>query len=759
LEKAIEIKRRAQRCILNGDLNGALAEYEKLVASGDPDPYYSVLLADLLYKKGEAGQAQRRYHEAVEGYEKQGLYKNAIAVCKKMSRLSFNAAEVLRRLAALHALDGLPTEASLYYLQHAEMLIKQDDLEVARTSLKQAYEVSPDNIKALERLGELEVLAGDTAAAELAWTEAADRYDAIGQRPEAKRWRNRAEQIRIKGGRPAALRPGGGQAPPPGGTASADDEAPDTNAALGLPELELGSTSKPAEVAEPEVEAAPGPPPLPAHLATRAPAAPTPATPAAARPPSAPPPAAAPPSYTYADEPAGLDRPISATNTPGASSPLEAEDDVIELPREHERETPGAAPSRLGLAGLDPSIFERHNPSAAAPDPRANGMPDDESAAEGSGLGIERLGDGEPQPGLDFGGPTRGSEPAHPPATDAAELDPGLAEVSQLLKDAQNKFTSGNRTAATVSLVRAAQAYDNLGRFDSAAAIYRSLGHSTDSSLQLMMLWLKNCQRRNDRREAARVACDLGDRSINEGDLSGAREWFERAQSYDPENEMAPRRLKHLDTMKPSGVARRPAAPPAAAPPAPAPPAPPRPAARPPAPAPAPLPPRAPEPAAPPDGYLHIRTDRDDPVIIDLGTLISEFQREAGNQLAADPQGHYDLGMSYREMGLLEQAIESFRVAAEDPAFLLRAKELIGRCLLDLGHFDEAANELQAALRAPDLRPSVAHDLRYQLGLALEAAGRSAEALAEFERVYAAQANYPDVAMKIRILRKTVGAT
>ena len=36
--------------------------------------------------------------------------------------------------------------------------------------------------------------------------------------------------------------------------------------------------------------------------------------------------------------------------------------------------------------------------------------------------------------------------------------------------------------------------------------------------------------------------------------------------------------------------------------------------------------------------------------------------------------------------------------------------------------------------------------------------GRSAEALSEFERVYAAQANYPDVAMKIRMLRKTAGA-
>ena len=54
LEKAIEIKRRAQRCIQNGDLDGALAEYEKLVAIEDSDPYNLVLLADLLFKKGDS---------------------------------------------------------------------------------------------------------------------------------------------------------------------------------------------------------------------------------------------------------------------------------------------------------------------------------------------------------------------------------------------------------------------------------------------------------------------------------------------------------------------------------------------------------------------------------------------------------------------------------------------------------------------------------------------------------------------------------
>ena len=47
-------------------------------------------------------------------------------------------------------------------------------------------------------------------------------------------------------------------------------------------------------------------------------------------------------------------------------------------------------------------------------------------------------------------------------------------------------------------------------------------------------------------------------------------------------------------------------------------------------------------------------------------------------------------------------------------------------------------------------------DMRYQLGLAHEAAGRLEQALAEFERVYSMHASYPDVAVKIRVLRKTL---
>jgi len=334
---------------------------------------------------------------------------------------------------------------------------------------------------------------------------------------------------------------------------------------------------------------------------------------------------------------------------------------------------------------------------------------------------IQRFGDSsQAPPGL--------PKPAATEAGGEPQEDAGLAQVSLILAEAQAHFHAGDRDAATMALIRAAQTYDGMGRYESAVAIYRSLGQSPDVSLQLMMLWLKNCQRRDDRGEAARVACDLGDRALNDGDVPSAREWFQRARSYDEHNELAARRLKAMEAAA-NGV---------------------------------------PGPQAEfahtnvstevEPGHLGVRTDHDEPVAVDLGILIEEFQRAVEPELASDPQGHYDLGMSYREMGLTEQAIKSLRIAAAAPAFRLRAGELAGRCLLDLGRFDEAADVLRETLGAPDLLASAAVDLRYQLALALEAAGQGAEALAEFERVYAAQANYPDVALKIRLLRKAEAA-
>lgn len=712
MEKAIEIKRRAQRCILSGDLDGALNEYEKLVASGDSDPYHFVLLADLLFKKGDQEHASRRYMEAVEGYEKSGLLKNAIAVCKKMSRLSFAPAAVLERLAQLHALDGLSTEASLYYMQHGDILQSQDSLERAGHSFQKAFQINKENVKALERLAETFHLGGEPDKASAALLDAAGQYDRQGLLAEAKRCRARAEFVN-----PGSVAPE--EAPP-----IEPVDTPPVLAADTLPPPIARPAQLPVEPGEVTEEAAAFPrlQNLPAESADLAEPEP------------------------LSIHSSSLERQYAAA---GAEEVAEIEE-ILEPTADLEGPTLGGAhdagqdlPSysaaAYGAIDLDHAMEESEplgEPQAAAP----SILP---SAANGSmGLDIQRGHTSPAAPGLGFDAPAASPQEEAPAVSQSTDEETSLADVSGLLATAQEKFKSGDREGASLALLSAANTYDRAGRYDSAASIYRSLSQTSTGSLQLMMLWLKNCQRRADHHEAAHVACELGDRALNEGDLPGAQEWFERARAFDESNETAQRRLQRMAAVQSSGTPVAVATEPPVA----------RPASH----------GNGSQPAARTSLLgstpmpVDVQLDQSIPENVDLGVLIAEFQRSVSVELAGDAQSHYDLGMSYREMGLMEEAVESFRVAGRDPAFRVRSNEMLGRCLLDLGRFEEASLALRAAISEPGLAADASLSLRYQLGLALEAAGDSRAALREFEAVYTAAANYADVAVRMRGLRKSM---
>src|SRR6185503_9459645 len=172
----------------------------------------------------------------------------------------------------------------------------------------------------------------------------------------------------------------------------------------------------------------------------------------------------------------------------------------------------------------------------------------------------------------------------------------GLGRVEQLLAQAQELFRAGHREAAGLALADAAREYDAISQHDSAATIYRSLSKGAHAGAEIMMAWLRNCEMRNDRVEAAQVACELGDRALNDGDLDGAKRWFERAAAFDSNNAQAVRRLQR---MTPQPV--EPEAPPAAA-----------------------AAPAAPE-GTPEVGRVEVAVGRGEAVTFDLGSLVSEF--------------------------------------------------------------------------------------------------------------------------------------
>src|SRR5262249_16525920 len=110
----------------------------------------------------------------------------------------------------------------------------------------------------------------------------------------------------------------------------------------------------------------------------------------------------------------------------------------------------------------------------------------------------------------------------------------GVNAVENLLQRAQDEFRGGNRDAASEALVQAAQAYEALGRLDSGARIFRSLGRGVQAPAAVMELWLANCEKRGDQLEGSQVACELGDLALNEGQDARALGWFEHAAALDP---------------------------------------------------------------------------------------------------------------------------------------------------------------------------------------------------------------------------------
>jgi tetratricopeptide (TPR) repeat protein len=145
-----------------------------------------------------------------------------------------------------------------------------------------------------------------------------------------------------------------------------------------------------------------------------------------------------------------------------------------------------------------------------------------------------------------------------------------------------------------------------------------------------------------------------------------------------------------------------------------------------------------------------------------LGDLFEEFRNELGEAAKdeVDLETHYNLGIAYREMGLLEEAISEFqRVAKEHnqgSAFRygMQCCTLLGLAFMEKGQPAIAAMWYERALQSPKLDAESILALRYDLGVAQELAGETAAAFKSFSEVYAMNIDYRDVAERVALLGK-----
>jgi tetratricopeptide (TPR) repeat protein len=146
-----------------------------------------------------------------------------------------------------------------------------------------------------------------------------------------------------------------------------------------------------------------------------------------------------------------------------------------------------------------------------------------------------------------------------------------------------------------------------------------------------------------------------------------------------------------------------------------------------------------------------------------LDDIFDDFKKGVEQQsIKEDVDTHYNLGVAYKEMGLLDDAISEFVMTPDDEPKYVQSRYMLGLCYMEQGDYENAIIEMKNALHYADEFGVSAEEhmgMCYDLGLAYQGTGDINSALAEFQRVYASDARYRDVSQKILSLQKGGGVS
>jgi tetratricopeptide (TPR) repeat protein len=137
-----------------------------------------------------------------------------------------------------------------------------------------------------------------------------------------------------------------------------------------------------------------------------------------------------------------------------------------------------------------------------------------------------------------------------------------------------------------------------------------------------------------------------------------------------------------------------------------------------------------------------------------LEDVFQAFKRQVEDEVGSeDYRTHYDLGIAYKEMGLLADALREFEVAAASPELFREACSMLALCQRERGEIDEAVRWYERALEAPGASTEELQGLRYDLADTLLLQGEDQAALDLFQNILDSDPGYRDVRSRVSDLR------
>jgi tetratricopeptide (TPR) repeat protein len=704
----------------------AIKEAEE-AGEGSQDPALYNRVGDLELKAGDTVSGLRAYEQAAELYAEQGFFNNAIALCQKILRVNPGRTDTYLRLAQLNARKNFVGEAKKNLLEYIERQSAVGQLDIAFNAVKifaDQFSANPDirlmlvellrtTSRFKEAKEQLEKLAGELEA----------RGDSSG----AQRTREQLHALDDEERAAPASRAGdlifldtGIPFVPPGTQDSVS----------GPPAEDL--TFEPTSLGEVTAEE-----PLP------------PGT----------------PGWDAALEPVeGLDlgstEPAAPNDLPaldfsprGAELPeLDIQDGTFDLVSSGLDDDAGIwVEGASGSALDDPGRLESVEGLDAAPF-------DDVGSLDVSPLPVQDKAD---MMYLQLEDAVAESDPS-------LGVDPGVA----LLQRAREIFNSGDPAGGRLAFEEALRHFEGEERWNEALQVAADLVRLAPDDIAGYQKQVEIAYRTGDRSALIAAYLELAEALVRLDAVDHSVHVYRHILQHDPENEAALAALELLAPVVDAGpapVEPAPELPPARVAPTP------EPVAEKPV---APPPPPAPVPAAAPVesfidlgalimddeqprdtrmrvGQKHAIEDEDQA----FHEALAEFKRGIDQNIdAEDFQAHYDLGIAFKEMGLIDEAIAQFQKALRSPEGRLKTSEQLGIAFFEKSQFAIAEAVLHRAIDSLPGADDQKIGLLYWLGRAFEAQQRGREALPLYERALAVDIRFLDLGERVKRLASGVGS-
>lgn len=150
-----KVRAAAERSVQQGKFQNAVSEYEKILKHDPKDLGVLNTVGDLYARLGQIEQAIACFKRVGDSYAAEGFVPKAIAMYKKLTKISPSALDCVQKLAELYTQQGLYSDARGQFLVAAEGFLRDNKHSEAVKILHRVLELDPDNTTVQTKLADI----------------------------------------------------------------------------------------------------------------------------------------------------------------------------------------------------------------------------------------------------------------------------------------------------------------------------------------------------------------------------------------------------------------------------------------------------------------------------------------------------------------------------------------------------------------------------------------------------------------------------